>query len=338
MKHVASWKMALALGLVYLSWGTTYFAIHEGVKTLPPALFAGSRVCLAGLLVLTFLWLRGGVVLLSRRDALLTFVSGSLLFVAGNGLLTFAEKTVPSGAAAVLAATSPLWMAVLEAAWPHGERLAWRGWLGLLIGLGGVAVLLSEKWLNPAAPSLAGVGPFLVLGSAAGWALGSFLQRHGRSRAPHLTAAAYQMFFGGGSLALMGLAMGEGRDLTPGCLTPGAIMSFFYLLAVGSIIGFIAFNWLLGHASAALTGTYAYVNPVVALLIGWFLAGETPTAAIVAGVAVILMGVAFVRLGGVRRQAALFQPAGSPRRPVKPTRPIGIAEPPTSIWNRSSRG
>jgi drug/metabolite transporter (DMT)-like permease len=323
--------LALALGLVYLSWGTTYLAIQEGVKTLPPALFAGSRVCLAGLLVLAFLRLSGGITRLSRRDALLTFISGALMFVAGNGLLTFAEKTVPSGAAAVLAATSPLWMAVLEAAWPHGERLAWRGWIGLLIGLGGVAVLLSEKWLNPSAPHLSGVGPFLVLGSAVGWALGSFLQRHGRSRAPHLTAAAYQMFFGGGSLALLGLAMGEAQELTPGCLTPGAIASFFYLLVVGSIIGFIAFNWLLGHASAALTGTYAYVNPVIALLIGWLLANETPTPAIVAGVVVILIGVAFVRLGGVRRPAALFHPAGSPSKPVKPTRPIGIAEPPTSI-------
>ena len=206
MKPVASWKLALALSLVYVSWGTTYLAIHEGVKTLPPALFAGSRVCLAGLLVLAFLRLRGKTIRLSRRDALLAFVTGVLMFVAGNGLLTFAEKTVPSGAAAVLAATAPLWMAVLEAMWPHGERLAWRGWLGLLIGLGGVAILLSEKWLNQSAPGLSGVGPFLVLGSAAGWSLGSSLHRHGRSRAPHLTVAAYQMLFGGGSLPLLGLA------------------------------------------------------------------------------------------------------------------------------------
>jgi drug/metabolite transporter (DMT)-like permease len=338
MKHVAPWKLALALGLVYLSWGTTYLAIQEGVKTLPPALFAGSRVCLAGLLVLAFLRLSGGTVRLSRRDALLTFISGGLMFVVGNGLLTFAEKTVASGAAAVLAATAPLWMAVLEAAWPHGERLAWRGWIGLLVGLGGVVVMLSEKWLNQSASGLSDAGPYLVLGSAAGWALGSFLHRHGRSSAPHLTAAAYQMLFGGGSLAVLGLAIGEGREVTFGSLTPAAITAFFYLLVIGSIVGFIAFNWLLGHASAALTGTYAYVNPVIALLVGWLIANETPTPAIVTGVAVILVGVALVRLGGVRKHAALFHPAGSPRRPVKPTRPIGIAEPPTSIWNKSSRG
>jgi len=338
MKHVASWKLALALGLVYLSWGTTYLAIQEGVKTLPPALFAGSRVCLAGLLVLAFLRLSGGTVRLSRRDVLLTFLSGGLMFVVGNGLLTFAEKSVPSGAAAVLAATAPLWMAVLEAAWPHGERLAWRGWFGLLIGLGGVAVLLSEKWLNQTASGLPAAGSFMVLGSAAGWALGSSLHRHGRSSAPHLTAAAYQMLFGGGSLAVLGLFLDEARGLTPGCLTPEAIASFFYLLVVGSFIGFIAFNWLLGHASVALTGTYAYVNPVIALLVGWLVAHETPTPAIVAGVAVILVGVALVRLGGVRQPATLFYSTGSPSRPVKPTRPIGIADPPTSIWNKSSSG
>ena len=331
MKHAAPWKLALALGLVYLSWGTTYLAIHEGVKTLPPALFAGSRVCLAGLLVLAFLRLSGGTIRLSWRDALLAFLSGGLMFVVGNGLLTFAEKTVASGPAAVLAATAPLWMALLEEAWPRGERLAWLGWLGLLMGLAGVAVLFSEKWVNQSAPTLTGVGPFMVLGSAAGWAFGAFLQRHGRSRAPHLTAAAYQMLFGGGSLTVMGLAMGETRDLAPGCMTPGAITAFFYLLVVGSIVGFIAFNWLLGHASVALTGTYAYVNPVVALLVGWLLANETPTVAVVAGVIVILSGVALVRLGGVRRPGLFFHPAGSPSKPVKPARPIGMAEPPTSI-------
>jgi drug/metabolite transporter (DMT)-like permease len=296
--HPAPWKLALALALVYLSWGTTYLAIQEGVRTLPPALFAGTRVCLAGLIVLAFLGLSGGTVGLSRRDALLAFLSGGLMFVGGNGLLTFAERTVPSGVAAVLAATAPLWIAVLESAWPHGERLRLRGWLGLLLGLAGVALIWSKEWMGQAAV-LAEVGPFLVLGSAAAWAFGAFVHRHGRSRAPHLTAAAYQMALGGGSTALLGLAMGEAGQLTPDCLTWRAVGAFFYLLVVGSLIGFVAFNWLLGHAPAALTGTYAYVNPVVALLVGWMLADETPSSAVMGGVVVILLGVVLVRLGGV---------------------------------------
>ena len=301
-RRPAPWKLALALALVYVAWGTTYLAIRQGVRTLPPGLFAGSRVALAGLAVVAFLGMSGGTVRLSGRDALLAWLSGALMFVGGNGLLTYAETTVPSGLAAVLAATTPLWLALLEAAWPRGERLAARGWLGLLLGLAGVALLGSDSLFPPPGAAVLGAGPLLVLGSAAAWAAGSFLHRHGRSRAPHLTAAAYQMLFGGGSMAVVGLAMGEGGRLTPACLTAGAIGAFFYLLVVGSLVGFVAYNWLLGHAPAALAGTYAYVNPVVALLVGWLLADETPSAAVVGGVAVILLGVALVRLGGVRPQ------------------------------------
>ena len=337
MKHAVSphlagrpapWKFALALALVYISWGTTYLAIEEGVKTLPPALFAGTRVALAGLTVLAFLALSGGTVRLSRRDAVLTCLSGGLMFVGGNGMLTFAEKTVPSGIAAVLAATIPLWMALLEAVFPRGDRLTWRGWLGLLIGLAGVALLLSEKWLRQPASVFADAGPFLVLGSATAWSLGSFLYRHGGSRAPHLTAAAYQMLFGGGGMAVIGLMMGEARGLTPACLTGGAVAAFFYLLVVGSLIGFIAYNWLLGHASAALAGTYAYVNPIIALLVGWLLAAETLSLGVFAGGVVILVGVALVRLGGVRRQRPVAESPDAPSaRPVAATELRAISVP-----------
>ena len=306
-----SWKLALALALVYVAWGTTYLAIREGVRTLPPGLFAGTRVALAGLALLAFLGMTGGTVRLSGRDAVLTWLSGAVMFVGGNGLLTFAEKTVPSGVAAVLAATIPLWMALLEMILPHGERLTARGWLGLLIGFGGVVLLGSNGLTVPPGAAFLDVGPLLVLGSAAAWSLGSFIYRHGRSRAPHLTAAAYQMLFGGGSMAVVGLAMGEGGRLTGDCLTWGAIGAFFYLLVVGSLVGFVAYNWLLGRASAALTGTYAYVNPVVALLVGWLLAGERLSPALAVGGAVILVGVALVRLGGVRLLTGPAGPADS---------------------------
>ncbi len=299
-RRAAPWQLALALTLVYMAWGTTYLAIRDGVQTLPPGLFAGTRVALAGAVVLAFVAVTGGAVRLSARDALLAWLSGAVMFVGGNGLLTYAERTVPSGVAAVLAATTPLWMALLEAAWPRGERLTVRGWLGLLLGVAGVALLASEQLLTPPGAVLLDAGPLLVLGSAVAWAAGSFLSCHGWSQGLHLTAAAYQMLFGGGSMAAAALAIGEGSRLTPECLTWGAVGAFFYLLVVGSLVGFLAFNWLLGHAPAALAGTYAYVNPVVALLVGWLLAGERPSAAVLGGVAVILLGVALVRLGGVR--------------------------------------
>jgi drug/metabolite transporter (DMT)-like permease len=295
----ASWKLALALTLVYLSWGTTYLAIREGVKTLPPGLFGGVRVFLAGLVLLSYLAMRGQIVFPTWRDLGWIWLVGGLMFVGGNGMITVAMKTLSSGLAAVLVATTPLWLALLESLWPKGERLALLGWAGLLLGLMGMVFLCSEKMQNPWT-AFGELGPFLVLGSAICWSMGSVIQRHRRVRVHHLMNACCQMLLGGGSMCILALALGEGRALQAEQLTPGAVFSFFYLLVVGSLIGFVAFTWLLGHASAALAGTYAYVNPVVAVLIGWLFAGETITLPVVGGMAIILAGVALVRAGAVR--------------------------------------
>jgi drug/metabolite transporter (DMT)-like permease len=296
----AAWALLLAFSLLYLSWGTTYLAIKRGVKDeqLPPALFGGTRVCLAGLLLLGYVALRGERVRLSRRDLTGVALGGGLLFVGGNNFLAMAERTVPSGVAAVLVATTPLWIGLLESLWPGGERLTGRGWMGLFIGLAGVLVLLWPQLREPA-DLLGDVGPLLVLGSAATWSLGSVILRYWRVRASHLTGAGYQMLLGGGTLTVLGLVLGETREL-PAQPTPGAIGAFVYLLIVGSLVGFVAFNYLLGHVSAAHAGTYAYVNPVVAVLVGCLLDGEELTGWIVGGIGVILAGVALVRSAGHR--------------------------------------
>src|SRR5207237_252487 len=137
-------------------------------------------------------------------------------------------------------------------------------------------VLLAPRLRDPA-DFLRDAGPLLVLGSAASWALGSVLLRHRRLAAPHLTTAAYQMILGGGSMALIGLLTGEASRLSAEQFTPTAVYAFFHLLVVGSLVGFVTYNWLLGHVSAALVGTYAYVNPMVAILVGWLLNGEAIT-------------------------------------------------------------
>jgi drug/metabolite transporter (DMT)-like permease len=308
-----TWAVVLAFALVYTAWGTTYLAIKEGVKNqhLPPALFGGVRVCLAGLLLLAFLAWRGVSVRLSGRDLARVAVTGVILFVAGNGLITVAEQTVPSGVAAVLASTTPLWMGLLGLFWAGGERLSARGWLGLVVGMSGVVVLLAPRLQEPRG-LLENTGVWLVLGSAASWALGSLVVRHRPTRAGHLAAAAYQMVIGGGGLALVGLAVGEAGELTTEHITPGAAFAFFYLLIVGSLVGFVAFNWLLGHVPAAQVSTYAYVNPVVAILAGWLLGNEELTGWIVGGMAVILAGVALVRGGQSRPR----------RQPEKPPQPL----------------
>src|SRR5262249_55874889 len=241
--------------------------------------------------------LRGEPLRLPRRDFAGVGMGGVLLFVAGNGLITAAEKTVPSGMTAVLAATTPLWMALFELLWPHGDRLTLRGWLGMILGLGGVLLLLAEQLGDPST-FLNDIGPLLVLGSACSWAFGSLLLRYRRLNGSHLTGAAYQMLIGGGRLAFLGVLLGETRQLTPDKLTPGAAFAFFYLLIVSSLVGFVAFNWLLGHVSATQVSTYAYVNPVVAVLIGTLLDHEELTGWIVGGIVVILSGVALVRSGG----------------------------------------
>lgn len=297
----ARWAVALAFTLVYLSWGTTYLAIREGVHTyqLPPCLFGGLRYCLAGFLVLLYLRLRGESLSLPRGELAAASLAALLLFVGGNGFISVAMDSVPSSVAAVLVASTPLWMALMETFWPRGERLTGSGWLGLAIGMGGILTIWGPKLENPRA-LFENAGPFLILCSTLSWASGSLVLRHRKKTRNHLAAAAYQMVLGGSVLTLVGLSLGEGQRLTPDKFTAGAVVSFVYLLIVGSLVGFIAFNWLLGHVSAALVGTYAYVNPLVAILVGWLIGGEELTAPILGGMVIILIGVALVRGVGAK--------------------------------------
>jgi drug/metabolite transporter (DMT)-like permease len=302
--------VVLAFALVYITWGTTYLAIKIGVETLPPAVFGGSRLGLAGLIMLAYLRIRGQSLRVPRGDWFWLALPAILFFVGGNGLLTMGEIFVASGVASILAATTPLWMALFERLWPHGERLSAKGWIGIFAGLIGVVALLAPRLGDPRG-LVQDFGPLLILGSAISWALGSFLSRNRQVRVTHLVAAGYQMFLGGGTLFLIGLALGEGKELTAQTMTPRALGAFFYLLVVGSIIGFTAFNWLLRNVSATMAGTYAYVNPVVAILVGWLINDEPITVGMALGITIILTGVALVRSG--RKQAPL---AGNSKQTV----------------------
>lgn len=299
----ALWKLVLAFAIVYISWGTTYFAIKEGVKTLPPALFAGPRLAIAGAILLGWLVLRGESLRLTWSEVGRLSLSAAAMFMGGNWLITLGEKTVDSGVASVLVATTPLFMALLERLCPWGERLTGKGWIGLLCGLGGVVILLGPKLDHPI-QLLDFPGPALVLGSALCWALGSLILRYGRQQTSVFVAAGYQMLVGGLGLTVIGIALGEVQQLTRDALTVEAVTAFFYLLVVGSLLGFVAYAWLLANVSAAMAGTYAYVNPIVAIFVGWLLGGEEITLWILTGMAVILAGVALVRGGGVRPRSA----------------------------------
>jgi drug/metabolite transporter (DMT)-like permease len=318
----ARWAIPLAFTLVYLAWGTTYIAMRFGVHQFPPALFGGVRIGLAGLVLLGFLYWRGESLRLSRRDLLWAALLGAIFFMAGNYLVTVGEKYVASGVAAVLVATTPLWTALLETLWPGGEKLRWRGWVGLLVGLGGVALLK----LDHPADRDTDWGSLLVVGSALSWAFGSFLLRRHRQHGSHLLAAAYQMIFGGIGQTLVGLALREPAQLTPESFTPAAVYAFFHLLVFGSLVGFVAYNWLLGHVSTSQASTYAYVNPAVAILVGWLLGDQEIAPSILAGMTVILLGVALVRTQKQGQVVVVEEPSTlveepAPRRWDPPTRP-----------------
>ncbi len=299
------WALALGFAVIYTTWGTTYMAIKLGVRDehLPPLLFGGARIFLGGLLLWCYQWLRGAELHIPARDVLRLWGIGLSFFVAGNGFIGYGQKTVDSSLAAVLVASTPLWIGLFATLWPHGERLTPRGWIGLIIGLLGVVVLLAPGLITADLAVRPG-GVACVLASAMSWAFGSVALRHVRLPQPHLTVAACQMLMGGASMLLAGASIGEIGAL-PQEVTTGAILVFCYLLVVGSLGGFIAYNWLLGHVSAAKVGTYAYVNPLVAVLIGWSF-GETVSWLLFAGMGVILFGVFLVR-GGERHGHAAAQ-------------------------------
>jgi drug/metabolite transporter (DMT)-like permease len=283
---VAVWG---ALGVVYVVWGSTYLAIRVMVETAPPLLAAGARFGLAGLLVLGALALRFGRarVRLTRREWAGCAVVGLLLPAGGNGLVTVAERDVPSALAALIIASVPLWVAV----WRAGarERLDRVALLGVLAGFLGVALLLLPGNRPDGATT---VGMLLCVLAAASWATGSFLSGRLALPADPFAATGAEMVCGGAVLVACGLAAGEVGELGAGTLALDGVLAFLYLVVFGSLLAYTAYVWLLQHAPVAQVATYAYVNPVVAVLLGWAILDETISGLTLLGAAVIVGSVA----------------------------------------------
>jgi drug/metabolite transporter (DMT)-like permease len=258
-------RLVLSLAAVYVIWSSTYLAIRIAITELPPLLMAGGRYVAAGAVLLAIAWRRGAA-WPSARDWLRVAPAGALLFVGGNGFVVLAEQSVSSGGAAVVCATMPLWTGVLAAL--GGERPSWREWLSLAIGFLGVMVLMGG-------PSLAGEPLHLVLVvlSPVAWALGSVLSRRQARTWRHgaLMSSAMQMLTGGGFLLVAGLGHGESL---PAHASAGSWAAVAYLAVFGSLIGFTAYNWLLRNARPVVATSYAYVNPILAVLIGAAISGE----------------------------------------------------------------
>ncbi|GHJ94401.1 drug/metabolite exporter YedA [Streptomyces sp. NE5-10] len=279
-----------ALGIVYVVWGSTYLGIRIVVETVPPFLASGSRFIVAGLLLAALVaWRHGPAALkVDRRRLGSAALVGLLLILGGNGLVNLAETTVPSGLAALLIAVVPVWVVLLRTA--AGERPGLGAYGGVLIGLGGLAVLTL--------PGLSGDvgigGVLLVVLAALLWAAGSVSSARLPMPANPFTASAYEMLAGGVGGIVVGLLRGEHHGFDPGAVSTGSWLALGYLVVFGSLIAFTAYAWLLQSAPVSLAATYAYVNPVVAVLLGVLILGEALTWPILLGGAIVVAAVCLI--------------------------------------------
>lgn len=280
-----------AFAVVYVLWGSTYLAIRIAIETIPPFLMASVRFIVAGAML--YFWSRArGAPRPTRVHWRAAAIVGALLLLGGNGAVVWAEQFVPSGLAALLVATSALWMVLLDWLRPGGIRPAARVWFGIALGLAGLAWLVGPSSLGGGRVSLIGAG-VLWLGSFS-WAVGSVYARRAPLPESSLLANGMEMFAGGVLLGILAVATGEPSrlDLPEVSLRSGLAM--LYLLVAGSLIGFTVYIWLVKHAAPAMVGTYAYVNPVVAVLLGWAIADEPLTSRTLVAGGVILLSVALI--------------------------------------------
>jgi drug/metabolite transporter (DMT)-like permease len=299
-------KVIAAFAAVYLIWGSTYLAIRFAIETVPPFLMAAVRFLIAGAVL--YLWVRmRGAQRPSRQNWLAALVVGGLLLFVGNGAVVWSEQHVPSGIVSLLVATVPLWVVLLEWAAPGGRRPSRGVVAGIAMGFAGLGLLVGPDALRghgviPIAGALV-----LVVASIA-WAAGSVLSRKLRLPKAPLLATAMEMLAGGVLLSVLSLATAEWRDVSVAALSTTSLLALLYLIVFGSLIGFTAYIWLLGASSPARASTYAYVNPVVAVFLGWAIANEPISARTLLAAAIIIFAVVLITAGQHGQKAQDAQP------------------------------
>ena len=286
-------KIWIALLTIYLVWGSTYLGIRYAVETIPPFLMAGTRFLLAGLIL--YAWRRlAGDPAPTRGQWLRASVVGLLMLLGGNGLLSLAEQHVASGIAALIIGSVPLWMTTIEALRPGGTRPNILGILGLVVGFGGIALLVAPSLLSGNPLESQPLGILILLGASLFWSLGSIYSRTADLPDSTLLATAMEMLAGAAGLYLVGAFAGEWSRLSLADVTARSWISRLYLVVFGSMVGFTTYAWLLRAAPVSLVATYAYVNPLVAILLGSLLAQESLTAPELLAAAIIIGSVVLI--------------------------------------------
>jgi drug/metabolite transporter (DMT)-like permease len=287
-----AWKVLLAFAIIYFVWGSTFLAIRVGVREVPPFLLAGMRFLVAGIVLYGWMRVRGAPAPTAREWGAAS-VLAILIFVLDYGLLFWAERRVPSGIAAVMMATIPAFMAIAEIIFLRTQRLTLRLGLALLTGLAGVAVLVGHSMqLGQAPVDTAGACALII--AAISWSVAASLTRRMPLPADKAMSSGAQMFSGGVLLTLLAALLGEFRGFHVQAVSRGAWLALAYLIMAGSIIGFTAYVWLIHHESPTKVGTYAYVNPVIAVLVGYFLGGEAIGPRTVVGTVLVLVSVIII--------------------------------------------
>jgi drug/metabolite transporter (DMT)-like permease len=288
----ARWKTLLAFAIIYLVWGSTFLAIRIGVHEVPPFLFAAMRFLVAGAALYSWMLAQG-----ERSPTALQWTSicllSVLIFVLDYGLLFWAEKRVPSGMAAVMMATIPVFTALAEIVFLGTQRLTVRLASALLIGIAGVAVLVNHS-VNLGGDPIDTRGALALITGAISWSVAAVLMRKLPLPASKVMSSGAQMLAGGALLTLTAASLGEFQKFHPSTVSLSAWLSLLYLIVAGSIIGFTAYVWLIHHESPTKVGTYAYVNPVVAVLLGYFVGGEALGLRTVLGTMCVLIGVVVI--------------------------------------------
>jgi drug/metabolite transporter (DMT)-like permease len=300
--HRSTGVTLLAFAIIYFVWGSTFLAIRIGVREVPPFLLAAMRFLVAGLVLYGWTIARGERSPSGRQWASVSLLA-LLIFVFDYGLLFWAEQRVPSGVAAVMMATIPVFMALSEIIFLRTQRLTLRLALALLVGLCGVAVLASRS-LNFGGAPIDGLAAVALIVASISWSIASSFARKLPLPPSKVMSSGVQMLAGGIFLALASSALGEFRNFHPSTVSRTAWLSLLYLIVAGSIIAFTAYVWLIHHESPTKVGTYAYVNPVVAVLLGYFLGGEALGPRTILGTLFVLISVMLITTTSAKRAAA----------------------------------